>query len=166
MKEIWKDIPGFEKRYMVSNMGRVYSLLVKRVLKTCVSNRGYELVCLKNKDGKRKQYTIHRIVAQVFVSNPNNYPIINHKDENKLNNRADNLEWCTYSYNNSYGENQNIRARIKKTGTKCWVKNLVTNEILCFDSIREGERHLKGKFNITKGKNKIYKNWYISFSPL
>ena len=63
MKEIWKDIPGFEKRYMVSNMGRVYSLLVKRVLKTCVSNRGYELVCLKNKDGKRKQYTIHRIVA-------------------------------------------------------------------------------------------------------
>ena len=86
MKEIWKDIKGFEGRYLVSNTGKIYSILAKRILKTCISNKGYELACLRNEKGYRKQYTVHRLVAISFLDNPNNYPIINHKDENKLNN--------------------------------------------------------------------------------
>lgn len=100
--EEWKEVIGFEQRYLVSNTGKIYSILANRILKTCISNRGYELVCLRNEEGKRKQYTVHKIVATAFIPNPNGYPIINHKDENKLNNSISNLEWCSYSYNNTY----------------------------------------------------------------
>ena len=56
-----------------------------------------------SKNGKKKWFRIHRLVAQAFIPNHDNLPIINHKDENKLNNRVDNLEWCTTKYNNCYG---------------------------------------------------------------
>lgn len=70
--------------------------------RTWLNNNGYECVDI-TKDRKRKHYLIHRLVAEAFVPNPDRMPAVNHKDENKLNNRADNLEWCTSSYNNSYG---------------------------------------------------------------
>ena len=114
MKEIWKDVKGFEGRYLVSNTGKIYSILAKRILKTCISNRGYELACLRNEKGYRKQYTVHRLVAMSFLDNPNNYPIINHKDENKLNNNINNLEWCDYSYNCTYN---NLRVKVANTLT-------------------------------------------------
>lgn len=63
---------------------------------------GYKVVILY-KDGKKKTYLVHRLVAIAFIPNPNNLPIINHKDENKTNNNVNNLEWCTYEYNNTYG---------------------------------------------------------------
>ena len=64
------------------------------------------------KDGKSKRYLVHRLVAQAFLLNPNNLPVINHKDENKQNNRVENLEWCSSSYNNNYND------RAKKVGKK------------------------------------------------
>lgn len=73
---------------------------VKR--KVFKNNRGYVYLPVTH-NKKRKNFLVHRIVAQLFLDNPNNYPIVNHKDENPLNNRCDNLEWCTFSYNNSYG---------------------------------------------------------------
>ena len=103
MKENWKEIKGFNGKYYISINGEIYSVPAKRILKTCVSNKGYELVCLKSPDGKRKQYTVHRLVALTFVPNPENLPLVNHKDENKLNNKAENLEWCTSKYNKNYG---------------------------------------------------------------
>lgn len=102
--EIWKDIEGFEGKYQISSMGRVKSLWFgkEKILKNIKSDRGYIVVSLY-KEGKQKIYYIHRLVAQTFLNNPNNYPIINHKDENKSNNRVENLEWCTSQYNNIYG---------------------------------------------------------------
>lgn len=109
--EIWKDIAGVEGCYQISTLGRVKSLerytengrLVReRILKTRVNKRGYEYVCIQ-KNNKRVAIKIHRTVAQTFILNPDNLPEINHKDENKLNNCADNLEWCTREYNARYG---------------------------------------------------------------
>lgn len=107
MEEIWKDIEGYEGLYQVSNLGKVKSLNYNKtakseLLKLRKNTNGYTRVVLY-KNRKAKDYQVHRLVAEAFIPNPNNYPIINHKDENKTNNRVDNLEWCTYLYNNTYG---------------------------------------------------------------
>lgn len=111
-KEIWKNIAGFEG-YQVSNFGRVKSFYGKkeRILKAGLRSNGYLNVILC-KNGKMKCFLIHRLVANAFIDNPDNLPVINHIDENKQNNQVSNLEWCTYSYNNSYND------KGKKTGAK------------------------------------------------
>ena len=116
-KEIWKDIEGYESLYQVSNFGRIKSLertiqhktcygglyhVKGRILKPKIEKDGYFRISL-TKNGIKKYYRLNRLVAQAFIPNPNNYPIVNHKDENKLNNNADNLEWCTQKYNVNYG---------------------------------------------------------------
>lgn len=106
--EEWKPIRGYEERYMVSNMGRVRSRT--KVLKASTGNI-YAQVILNNGDVRhRKTVTVHRLVAEAFVENPlpNEYKYINHKDENKRNNKADNLEWCTAKYNLAYGKSAPI----------------------------------------------------------
>ena len=107
MKEIWRDIKGYEGIYQVSNYGRVKKLVCKgstkeKIRKTSKDKYGYDQIVL-SKNSKSTTYKIHRLVAIIFIENPNNYPCINHKDENKTNNYVENLEWCTVSYNNSYG---------------------------------------------------------------
>lgn len=106
MKEVWKDIPGYEGLYQVSNYGSVMSLNYARrgyakPLTPKRNNSGRLWVEL-TKDGVKKQMLVHRLVGLVFLPNPNGYPQINHKDENPRNNRADNLEWCTPKYNVNY----------------------------------------------------------------
>ena len=103
-KEIWKDIVGYEGHYKISNLGRVKSLKYgkEQILKNVKNGRGYLQVDLL-KNGEEKTYYIHRIVAQVFLPNPQNLPQINHKNEDKTDNNANNLEWCTAKYNNNYG---------------------------------------------------------------
>ena len=102
--ELWKWIPGWEGLYMVSTHGRVKSLKhnKSKILKPWIDKDGYKRVRLC-KNGKCKTYGIHRLVAMAFIPNPHNYPIINHKDENKTNNQYTNLEWCTIQYNSNYG---------------------------------------------------------------
>lgn len=106
MEEIWKDIDGFEGLYQVSNFGNVMSLNYgnrgyAKKLTPKFNNSGRLWVELL-KGGKRKCMLVHRLVALAFIPNPNNFPQINHKDENPKNNFAFNLEWCTQSYNNHY----------------------------------------------------------------
>ena len=103
-KEIWKPVVGYEGLYEVSNLGRVKSLKYgkERILRPATDSNGYHQVNLC-KDGKVKMYLVHRLVAQAFIPNPHNLPIINHKDERVDNNRVENLEWCTAEYNNNYG---------------------------------------------------------------
>lgn len=110
MEEIWKDIAGYEGLYQVSNTGKVRSFIRKSELQSPWHlikphiTRGYAFIALyTNKVKRSKNFLLHRLVAQAFIPNPNNYPEINHKDENKLNNAVDNLEWCTRSYNMCYG---------------------------------------------------------------
>lgn len=106
MEEIWKDIRGYEGLYQVSNLGNVKSLNwrnqgVQKNLWLKPHNRGYLQVELA-KDGKKKCFVVHRLVADAFVPNPNGFPQVNHKDEVKTNNASENLEWCTRSYNAKY----------------------------------------------------------------
>lgn len=110
--EIWRDIEGYEGLYQVSNLGRVKSLgndktKKEKILKFGKNKDGYLFVVLC-KEGKRKNYTIHRLVANAFIKNPSNLTCINHIDEDKTNNLVSNLEWCDIAYNNMYG------SRIKK----------------------------------------------------
>lgn len=102
MIEEWKDIVGYEGLYKVSNIGRVYGVKRKHILKHN-SNHGYFLVCLC-KCGAEKYFRIHRLVAEAFIPNPDKLPYVNHKDENKQNNAVDNLEWCTAQYNTEYSQ--------------------------------------------------------------
>ncbi len=109
MEEIWKDIKGYEGLYRVSNLGEIFSIRRNKKMSLRLNKcRGYyDINLIKNKTSKRIH--IHRLVAETFISNPNNYPCVNHKDENKTNNYVDNLEWCTYKYNNNYGSAQKKR---------------------------------------------------------
>lgn len=126
----WKDVVGYEGYYKVSNTGRVvrlerkiwstrnnsFSVLPERLLKLDASKSGsanaaYVSVTL-TKDGESKKFFVHRLVAEAFIPNPNGYTVINHIDENPLNNNVDNLEWCTQEYNTNYG-NRNTKVSIK-----------------------------------------------------
>lgn len=120
MVEIWKDIPNYEGLYQISNKGRVKSFrqssklgkVAEYILKPSVANNGYCQVTLYD-NTIRKKFLIHRLVANAFLPNPNNLPQVNHKDENRLNNNVENLEWCTAEYNNAYGT-----AKIRAIDTK------------------------------------------------
>ena len=98
-KRVWKDIPGYEGKYQVSNDGKVRSLNYKRtgktkILKQNTNKDGYKTLLLC-KNGKVKAYYIHRLVAIVFIPNPHNLPSVNHLNEVKTDNRVENVEWCT-----------------------------------------------------------------------
>lgn len=96
--------------YEISNTGIVREFKSKRVKQQTNSNKGYKLICLNG-----KQYLVHRLVASTFIPNPENYPQVNHKDENKTNNSVNNLEWCTNDYNCHYGtKNERISTQLSK----------------------------------------------------
>ena len=162
--ETWKDIRGYEGYYQVSNKGRIRSLNrtivdsrgIKfnkkgKLLSTHKGENGYVYVSLK-KNNKTRTFTVHRLVAIYFVPNLLNLPIVNHKDEDKENNKAENLEWCTYEYNNSYGtkiargmenrDNSYIAARNKKVlSKKVFQYDFDDNLIKIWASTRECQRN-------------------------
>lgn len=106
VQEEWRMITGYEGLYEVSSLGKVRTIRRQgtdgRILKQHRDRKGYCLVSLC-KNGKYKTCLVHRLVALAFIENPNGFPCINHKDEDKTNNHIHNLEWCSYSYNNNYG---------------------------------------------------------------
>ena len=122
MKEIWKDVEGYEGCYQVSNLGRVKSLNYNRtgkekVLKACKS-KGYYYVILC-KDSKQKNCSVHRLVATAFLPNPDNLPQVNHKDEDKTNNACFNLEWCDRKYNMNFGTRTKRSAEKRSKSVLC-----------------------------------------------
>ena len=111
--EIWKDIIDYEE-YKISNLGNIKRN--DRLLKPFKNTSGYYQIELY-KNGKGKHLLIHKLVANAFIENKNDYKYVNHKDENKHNNKADNLEWCSHLYNINYGTG-NIRRSVTETRTK------------------------------------------------
>lgn len=160
MNEIWKDIKDYPN-YQVSNLGKVKNAKTNKILKPFSPIGEYLKVSL-SKNGKAKHYFIHRLVAETFIPNPNNYPCVNHKDENPSNNCVSNLEWCSYQYNNNYGtRNGKVAEKLRKVKCKKVRQyDLNGNYIKTWNSIKEAEKEVgsthisqctKGRFKQTKG---------------
>ena len=156
--EEWRDIRGFEGLYQVSNLGRVRSLdrIIKRehpyirigkIMKTSINRYGYIRVSLTKKDGKRKYYEVHRLVALHFVHGYKHDLVVNHINEIKTDNRAENLEWCTHQYNSQHavdlGLTPSTIERMKNADCKPVRSiDIHTNKIMIFPSIMEAARFL------------------------
>lgn len=141
-KEIWKDIPGYEGLYQVSNIGRVKSLArditdtrktchrKERILKLIKDKYGYNVVCLR-KNGNPQNMKVHRLVAMAFIPNPYDLPMVNHKNEIRNDNHVENLEWCDAKYNVNYG---NAIAKIlkakKENGAYSCEKKVICNGVV------------------------------------
>ncbi|MBQ3945696.1 MAG: HNH endonuclease, partial [Alphaproteobacteria bacterium] len=115
--EEWRDVVGWEGLYQVSSLGRIKSFRRNHphILSDCVGKHGYKVVILHDGRGLRKNERIHRLVAQAFIPNLEGLPYINHKDEDKTNNKIDNLEWCYYDIE-AWGEK--LANIIEKCGFK------------------------------------------------
>ena len=119
-----KDIKGYEGLYAITSCGKVWSYRSKKFLKSCKQSTEYLAITLC-KDGTRKSYTIHRLVAEAYLPNPNNLPQVNHKDENKTHNYINNLEWCDNTYNINYGTRNKRVGRARSKTVICVETNIV-----------------------------------------
>lgn len=173
MEEEFRDIQGYEGLYQVSNLGRVkslprvvkcnsgYQLTKERILKVSKSKHNYLRVVLSN-NKVTKTFCVHRLVAIAFIPNPNNYPIINHKDENCSNNCVENLEWCTTKYNLNYGT-RSLRA--SKTNTNNPLRSIPIVaykdgvEVMRFPSINEARRNGFRMLGVRKCCSGIWKQY-------
>lgn len=145
-----RDVIGYEGLYAVTKEGRVWSYRANRFMKTTPDSKGYVIMDL-NRNGKRFSVSLHRLIAIAFVVNPNNLPVINHKNGIKSDNRAENLEWCTQSENNQHAYDTGLAHGMK--GTKHWnVKLIESNVIEIRNSVSHGVRRmiLAKKFGVTR----------------
>lgn len=168
--EEWRDIKGFENFYQISNLGRIKSknryirtrgggvrFAKERIIKPIICQNGYYEIHLRV-NGKRTVKMLHRAVAEAFIENINNWPEVNHKDENHANNHVDNLEWCTSKYNANYGT-RNQRMVKEKNLRPVIMLNQSGKEIKRFRSISEAEKETGADcsaiIRVCKGKNNI-----------
>jgi hypothetical protein len=167
--EIWKHIEGFEERYMISSYGRVKR--VKRmtkggfiesneILQTTPNSRGYKVMQIRILGTDNcKSFTVHRLVATMFIPNPLNLSQINHKDGNKLNNKIENLEWCTPSQNMIHAVKAGLhsidKSRVRKCGRiKGGVKVTKDDKLRIRDLVvRQGMtlKRVASMYNISQG---------------
>ena len=140
VEEIWKDIPGYNGRYQASNLGRVRStdkIVLKRngaseiykgkVLRLFEATGGYMYVTIAKEPNKFHARRLHRVIAETFIPNPQNLPQINHINEDKKDNRVENLEWCTGKYNANYGH------RIEKFALSMKNNSTLSKEVNQYD---------------------------------
>lgn len=176
-EEIWKDVKGYEGLYEVSNFGRVkskdrrvkvvykstfYKNLKGKILKP-TNTIGYDKVALY-KEGRQKYHNIHRLVAEAFIPNENNLPIVNHKDESRNNNHVDNLEWCTHKYNITYGTAPDRKN--KKLSKPVFGIHVETGEKITFPSMMEAGRNgfVQSAISLCcNGKKEEHKNYKWKF---
>lgn len=149
MEEEWRIIDEFPK-YSVSNKGRIKNNKQGNILIGGYDRDGYRQVTLSVEE---KQYNrrICRLVAKAFIPNPNNYPVVNHKDECKDNDNVNNLEWCTVQYNNNYGK----RFFVRKIPVRCIETNMI------YVSQREASKAM-GNINNSSGISRACKNPYYT----
>lgn len=168
MEEIWKDIPGYNGRYQASTLGRIRStdrLVEKsnglkefykgRVLKASLVPSGYLYVGIAEEQNKFRSRRVHRLIAETFIPNPLNLPEINHKNEDKTDNKVENLEWCSREYNSQYGHRieKYSKANINNPALSKEVNqyDLKGNYIRSFPSAAEAARFL-GKDSVAANR--------------
>jgi hypothetical protein len=128
MTEQWKTIDEYPL-YAASNLGRIKNMETNHLLAGGLDKDGYRQVTLQT-DDKQVCRRVCRLIAKTFISNPDNLPCVNHKDEIKTNDFVENLEWCTYEYNNTY------RNRLKTTSKVVWCVEMKKK----FSSMRTAEK--------------------------
>lgn len=172
MREEWRTIKGTDNKYSVSNLGNVKrnehytivsptsqhpngskSLYREKEVRGYISNEGYKIVYLMMSSRKRMIKKVHRLVAEAFISNPNNLPQVNHKDENRLNNSVQNLEWCSAKHNANYGTRKD-KLR-KASGIQVAQYDLKGNLIRIWDSISQASKSFGT--NTTSGIRRVCK---------
>lgn len=177
MSEIWKPVVGYEGLYEVSSMGRIKRVAPARgtnvghIFRPAKDKKGYLRTRLTDANGKGATVKVHRVVAQAFHPNPMNLPEVNHKDTNKENNNADNLEWCTGPQNQKhakengllkgcwkgkFGADHNLSIKIKAI-------NISTGEVREFVGVNEAARKLRTNsaaiWRVRNGEYKHTKGW-------
>lgn len=171
MEEIWKDIPKYENLYKISNFGKIKSLNYnhtnkEKILKQNVNSSNYYKITL-SKNGERKNYYVHELVAKNFIENKENKKCVNHIDGNKLNNKASNLEWVTYKENTIHAYKNNLMKPPKRKIVQ-YDKN--KNFIKIWNSIIEASREYKTNpmniINCCKGINKTAKEYIWEYYEL
>lgn len=134
--------------YRVTKSGKVYSYRQGNTLKplsSVLDSSGYPIVKLYDNNSKPRTIAVHRIIADTFISNPDNLECINHKDENKQNNSIENLEWCTKAYNNCYGDKAiKIGLKLRESNPLKRAVNKIENGVVIatYSSVREAAREL------------------------
>jgi|688.fasta_scaffold534206_3 hypothetical protein len=176
LKEIWKDVLGFEGKYQVSNLGNIKSLrrvkernkmgkvvIPEKVLSPHVDKVGYKRLYLYN-DGFKKRDLLHRIVAKTFIPNPENKPEVNHKNGIKTDNRVENLEWATTSENRIHAFENKLQIAIK--GSKLPQSILKEEDIIAIRELWDKRKYLQKEiaqmYNVSKSciYQIVYKkNW-------
>lgn len=166
VNEYFANLKGYEDIYMISNYGTIkstdryvknkngYRKIYGKILKARVDKYGYlRIGLMKNK--KQKHYLVHRLVAETFIPNPDKFPIINHKDGNKLNNHISNLEWCNQSYNiiHAYKAGLKVGKSAKHNGIKNPNSKLNEEEVLLIFKDKKNNANIKESY--LKYKNKI-----------
>lgn len=166
INEYFANLKGYENLYLISNYGTIksvdkevknkngYRKIKGKILKPKIDKYGYYKIGL-TKNKKQKFHTIHRLVAETFISNPNNYPIINHKDGNKQNNHTSNLEWCDYKQNilHAYKIGLKTGKSCRHIGNKNPNKKLDEKEVL--NIINDKKNNINIKESYFKYKEKI-----------
>lgn len=162
--EIWKELPEYEGLYQISNYGRIKRIprndqglgnrTLAKIRKYNFDKDGYCVVVL-SKDGIKRVKKVHRLVLETFLPNSEQLPMVNHKDEDKTNNRLSNLEWCTAKYNCNYG------TALERTAKKLTNRTDCSISVLCFNlkgvMIREYPSISEVKRTFGKNVNHIYK---------
>lgn len=161
MKEIWKDIPNYEGLYQVSNLGNVKSLCygarnirksnVHKILKHSPNNWGYHKVQLY-KDGKSQMLYIHRLVASLFIPNPENKEQVNHIDGNKANNKVSNLEWATSKENLHHAEKLGLRSNVSPMLGK---KGILNPTSKCVNQYDKNGRYLATYYGVSEAARHV-----------
>ncbi len=166
MIEIWKDVVGYEGLYQISNLGNIKSF--KRnyegiLLNPKTDKDGYKEIGIRDATGRRFFKRMHRLVAEAFIINPNNYKVINHKDNNPANNNVENIEWCTIEYNNKYRFiNGNASNKGSKSPAASITESIAVEIYILGHSGKYTELELATKFNTTRSvvnKIRLNKNW-------
>ena len=136
--EKWKSIKGYEELYEVSNCGNICTKTKNKLFKLNKNSRGYIVVTF-TKNKIEKSYSVHRLVAEAFIPNPENKPQVNHINGDKTDNRVENLEWCTQSENQIHCFKNNLQKRNNKKVIQYDINN---NLIRVWDSLKEAAEQL------------------------